>query len=153
MIFRRGNPLWLPLTKVALMPPGVVKKKSIGIEKLIPFLFLIVAQIPRGIKMVSTSLLKFNQICFFFTTPDAAYPDNLSACDKKDKGCIQVHRIKYTFGWIMKCVRNWGAHTTLFDKLTESEVAFFFIVAMRAMFKLSDNTQAYENILLNLFDK
>ena len=32
---------------------GVVKKKSIGIEELIPFLFLIVPQISRGIKMVS----------------------------------------------------------------------------------------------------
>jgi len=84
---------------------------------------------------------------------DAAYPDNLSACDKNDKSCIQARRVKYTFGWIMKCVRNWGAHTTMFDKLAEPEVAFLFIVAMRAMFKLSDNTEAYENILLNLFNK
>ncbi|TGO02441.1 hypothetical protein PN36_25065 [Candidatus Thiomargarita nelsonii] len=52
---------------------GVVKKKSIAIEELIPFLFLIVTQIPCGIKMVSTSLLKFNQICFFFTTPDVTH--------------------------------------------------------------------------------
>lgn len=75
---------------------------------------------------------------------DTAYPDNLAKSDRD---------FKYSFAWIMKYARNWAAHTTEFDQLTEQDVAFLFIVAMRAMFKLSESTEQYETILLNLFDK
>jgi len=84
---------------------------------------------------------------------DAAYPDNLPKCDQDDKDCFQVRRIKSTFGWIMKHARNWAAHTTVLDQLAAEEVAFLFMVAMRAMFKLSEFTEPYESMLLNLFDK
>jgi len=85
---------------------------------------------------------------------DAAYPDNLPKCDKGDQDCFQVRTVKSTFGWIMKYARNWAAHTTVLDKLSAQEVAFLFIVAMRATFKLSEKTTEYsENILLTLFDK
>lgn len=84
---------------------------------------------------------------------DAAHPDNLPKCDKGDKDCFQARTVKSTFGWIMKCARNWAAHTTVLDKLSAQEVAFLFIVAMRATFKLSESTAPYESILLNRFDK
>jgi hypothetical protein len=84
---------------------------------------------------------------------DAAYPDNLPRCDKGDKNCHQVRTVKYTFGWIMKHARNWAAHTTQLDNLSTPEVAFLFIVAMRAMFKLSDTPERYETLLLELFNK
>jgi len=84
---------------------------------------------------------------------DAASPDNLPKCDKGDKDCFQVRTIKSTFGWIMKCARNWAAHTTVLDKLSAQDVAFLFTVAMRAMFKLSETTESHESILLNLFEK
>lgn len=84
---------------------------------------------------------------------DAAYPDNLPRCDKGDKDCHQIRNVKYTFGGIMKNARNWAAHTTQLDNLSALEVAFFFIVAMRAMFKLSDILERNESLLLELFDK
>jgi hypothetical protein len=84
---------------------------------------------------------------------DAAYPDYLPKCYKDDKDCVKVRRVKSTFGWMMKHARNWAAHTTELDQLAEPEVAFLFMVAMRAMFKLSEFTEYYENMLLNLFDK
>jgi hypothetical protein len=77
---------------------------------------------------------------------DAAYPDKSSGC--KNKGSRQV---KHTFGWIMKHARNWAAHSTVLDQLAEQEVAFLFIVAMRAMFKLTPTTEKYESILFDLF--
>lgn len=85
---------------------------------------------------------------------DTAYhPDNLPRCDKTDRDCFQYRLFKYSCGWIMKCARNWAAHTTVFDKLSEIEVAFLFIVSLRAMFKLSNTPEKYEMLLLNLFDK
>jgi hypothetical protein len=84
---------------------------------------------------------------------DAAYPDQLPRCEKGDKDCFQARTVKYTFGWIMKCARNWAAHTTVLDKLSEPQVAFLFILAMRAMFELPDTCTKSENILLSLFEK
>jgi hypothetical protein len=84
---------------------------------------------------------------------EAAYPDNLPRCEKGDKDCFQARTIKYTFGWIMKSARNWAAHTTVLDKLSEPDVAFLFMLAMRAIFELPDTSTQYENILLNLFEK
>jgi hypothetical protein len=42
-----------------------------------------------------------------------------------------------TFGWIMKYVRNWAAHTTLFENLKEKYIAFLFLINMRSMFQLN----------------
>ncbi|MEN8219731.1 MAG: hypothetical protein ABFS56_25950 [Pseudomonadota bacterium] len=82
---------------------------------------------------------------------DAAYPDNLPKCDQDGKDCFQARSVKSTFGWIMKHARNWAAHSTVLDQLTEQDVAFLFIVAMRAMFKLTPTTAKYETMLFNLF--
>jgi hypothetical protein len=71
---------------------------------------------------------------------DKAEPDNV----KKD-------RWKYTCGQIMKCARNWTTHTNQFNNLTEEQLAFFFLIAMRAMFKLPEQTQNYELLLLQLY--
>jgi hypothetical protein len=82
---------------------------------------------------------------------NAYHPNNLPKCDQDDKDCFQARRIKSTFGWIMKHARNWAAHTTVFDQLAAQEVAFLFMVAMRAMFKLTSTTEKYESMLFNLF--
>jgi hypothetical protein len=73
-------------------------------------------------------------------------PDNLQESKFPDKNTFKRQKM---FGWIIKCTRNWTAHTQIFDKLCEHDVAFLFIVAMRAMFKLSDKTEGYENLLLD----
>ncbi|RKZ35963.1 MAG: hypothetical protein DRQ41_15160 [Gammaproteobacteria bacterium] len=77
-------------------------------------------------------------------------PDNLQESKFSDKNTFKRQKM---FGSIIKCTRNWTAHTQIFDKLCERDVAFLFIVAMRAMFKLSDKTERYENLLLQLTDK
>ena len=57
------------------------------------------------------------------------------------------------FGWIMKNVRNWAVHKNLFENLTEKEVAFLFLINMRAMFQLEiTETKSFEKALLSLFD-
>jgi hypothetical protein len=57
------------------------------------------------------------------------------------------------FGWIMKNVRNWAVHKNLFENLTEKEVAFLFLINMRAMFQLEiAETKPFEKALLSLFD-
>ncbi|MDM8566284.1 hypothetical protein QUF74_11625 [Candidatus Halobeggiatoa sp. HSG11] len=75
-------------------------------------------------------------------------PNNLKSSDITDKNILKRQKM---FGSIIKCTRNWTAHTKIFDDLCERDVAFLFIVAMRAMFKLSDKTERYESLLLNLF--
>ncbi|MCK5524345.1 MAG: hypothetical protein KAI83_14530 [Thiomargarita sp.] len=77
-------------------------------------------------------------------------PDNLKSSEFPDENTLKRQKM---FGSIIKCTRNWTAHTQIFDKLCERDVAFLFIVAMRAMFKLSDKTEGYENLLLQLTDK
>jgi hypothetical protein len=62
-------------------------------------------------------------------------------------------KVNFTFGWIMKNARNWSTHTTVLDELGAQDVAFLFIVAMRAMFKLGTAPQAYETYLLTLFEE
>ncbi len=75
-------------------------------------------------------------------------PDNLKSADISDGNVLKRQK---TFGQIIKCARNWTAHAQILDNLREHDVAFLFIVAMRAMFKLSDKTADYETLLLNLF--
>jgi hypothetical protein len=63
-------------------------------------------------------------------------------------------QVNFTFGWIMKNARNWSTHTTVLDDLAAQDVAFLFLVAMRAMFKLGSAPQAYEETyLLTLFEE
>ncbi|MDM8560909.1 hypothetical protein [Candidatus Parabeggiatoa sp. HSG14] len=76
-------------------------------------------------------------------------PDNLKLKDVADNESIL--KCQRMFGGIIKCVRNWTAHAQILDELSECDVAFLFIVAMRAMFKLFEKTEGYENILFNLF--
>jgi hypothetical protein len=59
----------------------------------------------------------------------------------------------YAFSWIMKMSRNWLAHGKAFEQLTASDVAYLFIVNMRAMFDLVDKLLPYEKHLLSLFSK
>ncbi|MFA5923778.1 MAG: hypothetical protein WC856_21205 [Methylococcaceae bacterium] len=47
--------------------------------------------------------------------------------------------------------RNWLAHGKVFEKLAPQDVAYLFIVNMRAMFELSDQLLPYEKNLLSLF--
>lgn len=71
--------------------------------------------------------------------------------DSADPKLQQDDKVKLTFGWILKNARNWSTHTTVLDNLQPAEVAFLFMVAMRAMFKLEPISQPYEDYLLTLF--
>jgi hypothetical protein len=83
----------------------------------------------------------------------AVHPDNLPRCNENDdKDCWQARRLNTTFGWILKNARNWITHSTFLDDLSEPEVAFLFIIAMRAMFKLAPTTEKYERMLFSLFN-
>ena len=58
-----------------------------------------------------------------------------------------------TFGWIMKNTRNWVSHSDILNNLEAPDIAFLFIVAMRAMFRLDITTQKHEKMLLALFEQ
>lgn len=62
-------------------------------------------------------------------------------------------QVSLAFSWIMKMTRNWSAHTTVFEQLSEQDVAFLFMVNMRAMFDLGAQLAPYERYLLMLFDQ
>jgi hypothetical protein len=70
-----------------------------------------------------------------------------------DPKLLGSDRVNSAFGWIMKNARNWSAHSEVLEEIKEPDVAFLFIVAMRAMFKLGTATQRYESLLLSLFKK
>ena len=54
----------------------------------------------------------------------------------------------------MKMLRNWTSHNQLSDNLTEKELAFFFMIAMRSWFDLGiDEVFEYEKILGEIFSK
>lgn len=74
---------------------------------------------------------------------EAAEPRLINGSDKKTG--------QYAFAWIMKITRNWIAHSKLFEKLTSEDVAFLFIINMRAMFDLGNELLPYEQHLLSLF--
>ena len=57
----------------------------------------------------------------------------------------------FAFAWIMKMSRNWLAHSKVFEQLTDQDVAYLFIVNMRAMFDLGEKLLPYEKHLLSLF--
>jgi hypothetical protein len=57
----------------------------------------------------------------------------------------------FAFAWIMKMTRNWLAHSRVFENISEQDVAYLFIVNMRAMFTLEDNLLNHEKHLLKLF--
>lgn len=57
----------------------------------------------------------------------------------------------FAFSWIMKMTRNWSAHGKVFAQLNPQDVAYLFIVNMRAMFELGDSLLSYEKYLLQLF--
>ncbi len=73
--------------------------------------------------------------------------------DSADPRLQKEDKVNFTFGWIMKHARNWATHTTVLDDLAAQDVAFLFVVAMRAMFKLGTAPQAYESYLLSLFEE
>lgn len=58
----------------------------------------------------------------------------------------------FAFAWIMKMTRNWSAHSRIFENINEQDVAYLFIVNMRAMFFLNDSLLGYEKHLLQLFE-
>ncbi|OAH96213.1 hypothetical protein [Methylomonas methanica] len=65
----------------------------------------------------------------------------------------KLDKTALAFSWIMKMTRNWSAHTRVFDRLKAKDVAFLFIVNMRAMFDLGGDSTPYEKHLLSLFDQ
>jgi hypothetical protein len=77
---------------------------------------------------------------------DAANPGNLARdMPMKQKNILSA------LGWIMKNVRNWTAHTSVINRLEAQDVAFMFLINMRAMFDLGPKLVTYERVLLALF--
>lgn len=79
---------------------------------------------------------------------DAASPVNL----RRDMA-VKQKTILRTLGWIMKNVRNWMAHNSVINQLAAEDVAFLFLVNMRAMFDLGPKVVPYERSLLALFSR
>jgi len=79
---------------------------------------------------------------------DAASPVNL----RRDMPLKKISLLR-TLGWIMKNVRNWMAHNSVINKLAAEDVAFLFLVNMRAMFDLGPKVVPYERSLLALFSR
>ena len=67
---------------------------------------------------------------------------------------LEEDETTFAFSWIMKMTRNWISHNSnaIFNKLTEKDVAYFFICNMRAIYKLSSESQDYEKVLYLLFN-
>ncbi len=80
-----------------------------------------------------------------------AWEDNFDANSFKKKHGDQLEHIHdvYTFGWLMKIIRNWVSHANLLEPLNAQFIAFAVLSNMRAMFKLPKDIQHYELILLN----
>lgn len=57
-----------------------------------------------------------------------------------------------SLGWIMKNVRNWMSHNSVINHLSEADVAFLFLVNMRAMFRWDFKPAKFEVQLLSLID-
>lgn len=66
---------------------------------------------------------------------------------------LDKDQVSLAFSWIMKMTRNWSAHTSVFEQLSEQDVAFLFMVNMRAMFDLGTELASYERYLLKLFEQ
>ena len=64
---------------------------------------------------------------------------------------MKQKNILSALGWIMKNVRNWTAHTSVINRLEAQDVAFMFLINMRAMFDLGPKLVTYERVLLALF--
>jgi hypothetical protein len=52
----------------------------------------------------------------------------------------------------MEMTRNWSAHGKVFESLQPEDVAYLFMINMRAMFKLDNQILPYEKHLLGLFN-
>lgn len=72
---------------------------------------------------------------------------------KPDKKLRLTTQNEYNFNWIRKCAKNWLSHTTTFKQFSEQDLGFFFLITMRVMFKLTETTPTYEQMLLKLFQK
>jgi hypothetical protein len=58
-----------------------------------------------------------------------------------------------TSQFLMKMLRNWTAHDKISFKVSESEVAYFFMLGMRSWIKLDiSNLYEYEKIFSNVFN-
>jgi hypothetical protein len=75
---------------------------------------------------------------------DVADPELIKNQNKKNGS--------FAFSWIMKMTRNWSAHSKIFEQLEARDVAYLFIVNMRAMFELNDEVLPYEEHLFELFN-
>ena len=50
-------------------------------------------------------------------------------------------------------MRNWSAHTQLLDDLSEADVAYIFMLNLRAMFAFPPEAQPHEGLLLGLLER
>ncbi len=64
----------------------------------------------------------------------------------------RVHGQVQGFAAVLKHARNWMSHTQALNELTPQDVAYLFLLNMRAMFSLPTEVARYEQILLAVFD-
>ncbi len=77
---------------------------------------------------------------------DKARWQNMEVQNKDD-------RETQSFSKIVKNVRNWSAHSNLFEDADEKLAAFLFLVNMRVMFALPDEILPYERQTLKLYSE
>jgi len=65
------------------------------------------------------------------------------------RGSIEC-RLLPALGWIMKNVRNWMSHNSVINHLDEADVAFLYLVNMRAMFRWDFAPVRFEKLALIL---
>ncbi|MEK8020885.1 MAG: hypothetical protein VSS75_028780 [Candidatus Parabeggiatoa sp.] len=123
-------------------------RQNVTVQNMHDYLETLLQYLPRREPSNVQSLYKLFVRTLSHEWEDDFSPDNLKSGDIPDKSVLKRQK---TFGQIIKCARNWTAHAKILDNLSERDVAFLFIVAMRAMFTLSDKTADYETLLLNLF--
>ena len=81
-------------------------------------------------------------------TKSGAHPGNL----RNPRGRLEKSEFLLRgMGWVMKMTRNWLAHSQALNTLTAEDVAYLFIVNIRAMFVAEPQVRRFEKLLLTIF--
>ncbi len=82
---------------------------------------------------------------------DKARPQNIGK--NKDEPLSKSDDEARALSKIVKNVRNWAAHSNLFEDADEKLAAFLFLINMRVMFVLPDDILPYERLALRLYSE
>jgi hypothetical protein len=97
-------------------------------------------ELPRMLRLLTRSLV--HEWEGDYESESGAHPKHINA---KGKHSLQA------MGWVMKTARNWMAHSQVLNELIPQDVAYLFMINMRAMFPLQPDVQRYERTLLSIF--